>query len=124
MPSTDFDSTILLRSEETQGRMSIIELTLAPGWEGPPLHHHEFDEGFYNIEGELTFQLGDELVTRQAGSFTFAPGGAVHTLANLSGAPARYVLTCSPGGFENRFDPDSDTPTPPVTVVGPPIATR
>jgi mannose-6-phosphate isomerase-like protein (cupin superfamily) len=124
MLPTDFDSTILLRSEETQGRLSIIDVAVPAIWEGPPLHHHEFDESFYILAGELTFQLGDELVTRGAGTFTFAPGGAIHTLANLSGVPARYVLVCSPGGFENRFDPDSDVPTPPVTVVGPPIATR
>jgi hypothetical protein len=30
-------------------------------------------------EGELTFQLGDDLVTRSAGELAFTPCGAPHT---------------------------------------------
>ncbi len=26
-----------------------------PGWEGPPLHHHGWDEAFYVFAGELHF---------------------------------------------------------------------
>lgn len=28
----------------------------------------------------------------------------VHTLANISGGPARYLLISTPGGFEARFE--------------------
>ena len=28
------------------------------GFAGPRLHHHDFDELFWVLEGELTFQLG------------------------------------------------------------------
>jgi hypothetical protein len=28
----------------------------------------------------------------------------VHTLANVSDAPARYLLACTPAGFERYFD--------------------
>ena len=121
---TAFEATVLLRSEQTAGAIGAVENRVPAGWEGPPLHHHAFDEAFYVLDGELTFQLGDELVTAGPGAFAFAPGGAVHTLANRSDAPARYLLLCTPAGFERRFDAEPAGPVPETTVVGPPIAGR
>lgn len=100
------DASILLRTEATQDALSLVEVTVPAGWDGPPLHHHGFDETFYVLDGELTFQLDDDVVTRAAGELMFAPRDAIHTLANLSDGPARYLLVCTPGGFERRFDPD------------------
>ena len=121
---------VLLRSEETDGQVAVVELT---GGGRPPLHHHDFDETFYVIEGELTFQLGDDLVTRRGGEVAFAPRGVSHTYANLSGAPARALLVITPAGFERYFDqiaasvtgteppPEAAKPIPPVVTDGPPI---
>jgi quercetin dioxygenase-like cupin family protein len=116
---TDFTSTILLRSEESGGAVALVDVTVPPGWEGPPLHHHAFDEAFHVLEGELTFQLGDELRAGIAGHSVFARGGDVHTLANRSDASARYLLVITPAGFERRFD--GSGPVPETTVVGPPL---
>ena len=65
---------VLLRSEQSAGVVSMIESGSLPDFGGPPLHHHDFDETFYVMEGELTFQLGDELFSAKAGELTFAPG--------------------------------------------------
>ena len=115
------DATVLLRTEQSEERVGIVEVTVPAGWPGPPLHHHAFDEAFYVLEGELTFQLGDEVATAGPGSLTFAPSGSHHTLANLSDGPARYLLVCTPGGFERRFDPEPRGPYPETIVVGPQI---
>ena len=117
---------VLLRGEESEGRIALVEIAVPPHWEGPPLHHHAFDEAFEVLEGELTFRLGDELRTAAAGQLAFAPGGVVHTLANLADAPARYLLAITPAGFERYFDGlgdggDPRGPVPETTVVGPPI---
>jgi mannose-6-phosphate isomerase-like protein (cupin superfamily) len=66
---------VLLRGEQTGGEVSGIGSGSLPGFGGPPLHHHDFDETFYVIEGELTFQLGDEIFTRKAGSSPSPRGG-------------------------------------------------
>ncbi len=116
-----FSSDIRLRSEQTGGRVAAVELTVPAGWPGPPLHHHDFDEAFYVLEGALTFQVGDDRHTAGAGTLAFAPRGSHHTLANLGDAPARYLLIITPGGFERRFDPDDDRPYPETIVVGPEI---
>ena len=125
---------VLLRAEQSGGEVAVIEgSTLPPGFAGPPLHFHDFDEAFYVLEGELTFRLGDELVTRRAGELAFAPRGVTHAYANHSGAEARALIVCTPAGFERYFarmaaerqgvDPPQWAlqPIPDVTVVGPPI---
>src|SRR4051794_3914649 len=91
-----------LRSEESGGQVAVIETNPAPGV-GPPLHVHDFDEAFYVIEGELTFHLRNELPTASPGDLVFAPRGVPHTFANLSEAPARQLIVCTPAGFERYF---------------------
>jgi quercetin dioxygenase-like cupin family protein len=122
--------TVLLRSEESDGHIAIVELG---GGGRPPLHRHNFDETFYLLEGELTFQLDDEVFTRRAGELAFAPRGVAHTYANLSGAPARALLMITPAGFERYFDqiaaritgreppPEASGPIPEVVTLGPPL---
>jgi quercetin dioxygenase-like cupin family protein len=127
---------VLLRSEQSDGHVSVTESTMPAGAKGPPLHTHDFDEAFYVLDGELTFQLGDELSTAGPGELAFALGGVPHTLANRSSAPARFVIVCTPAGFEREFarraaaqagvDPPKWAlqPIPEVTRVGPPIGER
>jgi quercetin dioxygenase-like cupin family protein len=46
---------------------------------------NDFDETFYVLAGELTFQFGDDMSTRRGGETAFVPGADTHTYANLSG---------------------------------------
>ena len=125
---------VLLRDEDSNGEVSVIESgRLSAEFAGPPLHHHDFDEAFYVLEGELTFRLGDGLFTRNAGEVALAPRGVPHTYANLSGADARALIVCTPAGFERYFarmtakregvEPPEWAlrPIPEVTTVGPQI---
>jgi quercetin dioxygenase-like cupin family protein len=127
---------VLLRSEQTGGVLSVVESTVPADFTGPFLHTHDFDETFYVLEGELTFQLEEELITAGRGEVAFAPRGVPHTIANLSGAPARYLIICTPAGFERYFarmiaeragvEPPEWAlqPLPEVTRVGPRIGER
>jgi len=101
---------VLLRSEESDGVVSMIDNTVPANWPGPFLHKHDFDEAFYVLEGELVFQVEDQLITKRAGDLAFAPRGVAHTFANQSDAPARYVLVCTPAGFERYFARMNDNP--------------
>src|SRR4051794_27072394 len=122
-----FRSIIHVRSEDSADELGVIEVFSAPGFAGPPLHHHDFDETFYVVEGEMTFRLGDALRTAGAGDVVFAPRGAHHPLATLRGPPPRSLLICTPGGFERRFAPPPEEggpppkPIPEVHFVGPRI---
>ena len=79
----------------------MIETTPGPG-AGPPLHHHDFDEAFYVIEGELTFRLRDDTVIAGPGNLVFAPRIAA---ANTGEQPPVWA----------------QQPIPEVTRVGPPL---
>jgi quercetin dioxygenase-like cupin family protein len=132
MPA-DFETRVLLRSEKTGGQISVIENVVPRKWDGPPLHTHEFDETFYVLGGELTFQLEEALTKATGGDVVFAPRGVPHALANQSDADASYLLFCTPAGFERYFarlaaekagvEPPAWAlqPIPPVTRVGPQI---
>src|SRR4051812_46032115 len=128
--------TALRRREEPGGQMPETEMVVPPHSPGPPLHTHDFDEAFYLLEGELIFQVEEALATKGAGELAFAPGNVPHALANPSDAPARYVLVCTPAGFERHWariaaeaagvEPRrwALQPTPEVRVVAPPIAAQ
>ena len=135
MPSRpDLRTNVLLRSEETGGELSVTEIVVPARSAGPPLHTHDFDEAFYILEGELIFQVKDALVTKVAGEVSFAPRNVPHTLANHRDAAARYLLVCTPAGFERHWartdaeaagvqpPPWALQPIPEITIVGPPIA--
>jgi quercetin dioxygenase-like cupin family protein len=102
-PVPNLTTDVLLRSEQTGGHVSVTEIVVPPHSAGPPLHTHDFDEAFYMLEGELIFQVDDALVTKGAGQLSFAARNVAHTLANHSDAPARYVLVCTPAGFERHW---------------------
>jgi mannose-6-phosphate isomerase-like protein (cupin superfamily) len=85
------------------------------------------------LEGELTFQVDDGLVTKGTGELVFVPGGVVHAFTNRGEVPARLLIACAPAGFERHFARRAAEaagiappawamlPLPPVTKVGPPI---
>ena len=127
---------VLLRSARTSNALSVMDNTVGADAKGPPLHYHDFDEAFYVLDGELAFQLGDELFTRRRGELAFAPRGARHAFANPNDADARMLLVCTPAGFERYFDriaareagvdppPEALEPWPEVVKVGPRIGDR
>ena len=132
--ATNLRTDVLLRSEQSGGHVSMTEIVVPAHTAGPPLHKHDFDEAFYMLEGELIFQVEDELFIKRAGEFAFAPRNVAHSLANHSDADARYLLVCTPAGLERLFariaavsqgvePPDwALQPSPEVIEVGPQIA--
>jgi quercetin dioxygenase-like cupin family protein len=94
---------ICLRGEDSDGGVGVVELVLDPAT-GPPLHlHPAHGEGFYVLAGELTVQIGGEIVSGGPGTWAFAPKGTPHTLANLTAQEVRLLCVFAPAGFERRF---------------------
>jgi len=90
--------TLKSTAESTGGTVAVTE-NLAPRGAGSPLHvHHNEDEWFYVIEGELTFWVGGEVIDAPAGSFVYGPRGIPHTFL-VSSETARFLLVTVPGGF-------------------------
>jgi quercetin dioxygenase-like cupin family protein len=93
-------ATIKATGKETGGRYTLVEV-LEPEGEEAPLHvHHNEDEGFWVLEGELTFEVGDQTIKASPGSFLFGPRDLPHRYTVDSG-PARLLFILSPSGFED-----------------------
>src|ERR687898_910056 len=91
--------TIKATGKETGGHYALVEV-LEPEGEEAPLHvHHNEDEAFWVLEGELTFQVGDETIKASPGSFLLGPRDVPHRYTVNSG-PARLLFVLSPAGFE------------------------
>ena len=121
-PVARFETTVLLRSEQSGGQVSAIENAVPAGWGGPPLHHHDFDEAFYVLDGELTFQR-EQLKIAGPGKLVFAPREPSHACQPECGLGA-VPLVCTPAGFERYFEPEARKPFPETIVVGPQIGER
>src|SRR5262249_44558635 len=93
---------VKLDRTSTDGRTTLIEYTAVPGFPGPPLHTHAaFDEVFVLLGGRLSFRVEAETFEAGPGDVVFCPGAVPHTFANASREPARFLVACTPGGFEH-----------------------
>ena len=78
----------------------LVTEQLAPRGSGSPLHvHHNEDEWFYVLEGELTIWVAGRTVVAGAGAFVFGPRDVPHTFV-VSSERARFLLVTEPAGFE------------------------
>ena len=115
--------TVKVAGTETGNAFSQIEVD-DPRAGGAPLHvHHNEDETFFILEGDVTFLIGDERVDVGAGDFLFGPRDVPHTYVVRS-ERARMLVTTSPAGVEQLFV-SLGTPVtgaePPTDVVMPPM---
>ena len=94
--------TILVSSEDTAGRYSLIDMYVPPGG-GPPPHRHDCEESFTVLEGEIEATFRGEKVTVRAGQVIQIPANAPHQFRNNSAQPARLLCICSPAGQEGMF---------------------
>jgi mannose-6-phosphate isomerase-like protein (cupin superfamily) len=86
-------------AEQTGGAFTLIEWA-APAGFGPPLHlHHNEDEAFYVLDGEIVIDCGDRRFTVGPGDFAFLPRGIPHTFVVTAG-PVRGLQITTPSGFE------------------------
>lgn len=120
---------VLWNDAASEGSVGVVEMAMEPGASGPPLHlHPTHAEAFYVLAGELTFQLGDEILTGGPGLWAYAAKNVPHTLANHGTEPGLLLCLFAPAGFERRFErmlgadlPDRSEAEEATQLVGPPM---
>ena len=96
---------VKLREGDTGGSYSVHENVIPAGSPGPLPHiHHDHEETFYVLEGELTVRVGERRFTAPVGSFVVIPRGVVHQPSNPGTNPTRVLLIFSPSGMERFFE--------------------
>ena len=108
----------LATGEDTNGMYAIWEAIVPPG-SGPPPHvHSREEEGFFVIEGEITFQIDDDRVVAKAGTFANMPIGTPHSFKNESNTTAKMLITIAPAGLEQMFF-EVSSPLPQGAITAP-----
>src|SRR5688572_28988456 len=93
----------LATGDDTNGKYAMIEAIVPPGG-GPPRHvHSREEEGFYILEGEITFTINGERVVTTAGMFASMPVGTPHSFKNESSERAKVLISVRPAGLEQMF---------------------
>lgn len=93
----------ILSTAQSNGAMSIID-SVSPPEAGPPRHiHHDADEIFVVLTGDVEFWLEGTSFVRTPGETVFVPRGKEHTFRVVSDQPSRHLVILTPGGFESFF---------------------
>lgn len=105
--------------------MSLVEITEPPGAVAPLHVHHLEDEGFWVLEGEVAFEVGDTRIEAKAGDFAFGPRDVPHRY-EVGSRGCRMLFILTPGGFEDAIR-DMSTPAhvrdlPPATEEPPDLS--
>ena len=93
----------LATGDDTNGKYALWESVILPGGGPPPHVHSREEEGFYILEGEISFMIGDKRLVASAGMFANMPVGTPHSFKNESAKPARMLISVAPAGLEKMF---------------------
>jgi len=93
----------ILATEATGGAMSVVDSVSPPNY-GPPRHiHHDADETFVILSGEVELWLDGETMVKGPCETAFIPRGREHTFRVIGTQPSRHLVILTPGGFEGFF---------------------
>jgi len=126
---------IKVAGKDTNGSLAVFEYT-GNEMGGPPLHLHlKQDEIFFIVQGEYTFQVGDDKYELKAGDTIFLPRKVPHTFAQTSPTGKMFFMFQPSGKMEDFFRTIGNLKEPPtpeqgakifadhdMKVVGPPLA--
>lgn len=92
---------MLATGEQTGGGYSLM-WELCPKGSGPGPHHHDQDEQFFVIDGEITYRANGEELKAGAGSFVLIPRGTVHSF-RVDSETSTLLNSYTPAGFERTI---------------------
>lgn len=110
---------LLMSGKDTGGAFCLMEMFGAPG-KSTPLHMHEREEETLTVlEGVMDITVGDTQISVRAGETALLPRNVPHRLTNNGATASRYLLVCTPAGFDDFVDSCADAQRVPVTPTAP-----
>ena len=92
-------------ADETDGRLSMLEVTIPPRTLIKPHTHTNEDEFSLVLSGPIGLRSGDETVEEvPTGTWLVKPRSVPHAMWNLADEPARVLEVVMPGGLERYFE--------------------
>jgi quercetin dioxygenase-like cupin family protein len=109
--------TIKADTAQTGGSFSLVEFQDFEGSTVPLNRSDKWDRGFYVLEGEYTFYVGDDPIPASAGAWVFVPRNTALAW-RCNTIKGRVLNLTTPAGFEEFYRevgepvPDRDNPPP------------
>ncbi|MFI0451450.1 cupin domain-containing protein [Actinomadura sp. 6N118] len=91
---------VKVSSEESDGEMVIMQMTIPEGG-GPPPHTHPSAETVYVLDGTILYHIGEETVEGEPGSIFQVPAGVLENFEPTS--LARVLVVYTPGANIDKF---------------------
>lgn len=86
----------------SDGRVTLVEDRLKPGFKLARHHHKKMIEIFYVLEGNVEFRFDDEVVVATPGTTLNVPPDIWHEVVSPEGA--KLLTIFSPGGFDSYLE--------------------
>ena len=96
-------NSILASKDDTGGTYSVLEAKVFPN--GGPMPHIQTreHEGFYILEGEISFFVDGKEILAKSGTFVNIPPNVTHSFKNKTNNLTKMLIILAPGGLENLF---------------------
>lgn len=99
------DIRTIIKSSQTNGQLSNVEVAVGPKQMGPSPHlHKNLDELMYVLEGTATVMIGKEVFEVKAGGWNFRPRGIVHSFWNAADTNLRFIDFFFQQNFEDYLE--------------------
>jgi quercetin dioxygenase-like cupin family protein len=85
------------------GGPTVLEFSVAPGFNTGDHVHSQIEELFYVIAGRVQIRVGERLLQAHPGDFVLVPPGVAHGFGSLEGGTAKLLLIISPAGVHERY---------------------
>jgi quercetin dioxygenase-like cupin family protein len=110
IPRLHGETTVLkATTSETAGAYAVRENFVPAGLSGVPMHiHRTAEEAFYVLDGVMTVYTDAGSQEAPAGSFVLIPRGVVHSLANRTTAPLRWLTLISPAWVSRWIEAEAE----------------
>ncbi|MCM4083574.1 cupin domain-containing protein [Paractinoplanes hotanensis] len=103
---------VKVTGDQTDGRLALLEMYVAPGFGNIAHAHGDEDEAFYIESGEFRFINGSGTFDAGPGDFVYIPRGTRHAFKNLTDRTATLLVFYTPAGPEQFFLEYGDDPDP------------
>ena len=111
-------SIVKASGDATNNSLAVVEMRLPAGFAPPPHIHHNEDEAFYLISGQIEAQIGEKRFPADQGAFLWLPRDVQHGFVVTGDGPCTILTITTPSGFE-RFVADVGSSTDQTTLPEP-----